>query len=133
MLAPGVETLVGVVQQGSFGPLVLFAMGGVTAELWRDRAFRSLPMTDLDARELVRSLRGSPLLFGYRGAPACDTAALEALVLRVAALAQDLPELAELDLNPVIASPAGAVAVDVKARLVPATLHPELSVRRLRG
>jgi acetyl coenzyme A synthetase (ADP forming)-like protein len=133
MLPPGVETLVGVVQEGSFGPLVLFAMGGVLAELWRDRAFRALPLTDLDARELVRSLRGSPLLFGYRGAPACDAAALEELVLRVAALAQDLPELVELDLNPVIASPAGAVAVDVKARLAPAVRRPELSVRRLRG
>ncbi len=133
MLAPGVEVLVGVVQEGSFGPLVLFALGGVTAELLRDRAFRSLPLSDLDAHELVRSLRGSPLLFGYRGAPACDVAALEDILLRVAALAEDLPELVELDLSPLIAGPAGAVAVDVKARLAPAPARPELSVRRLRG
>jgi acetyl coenzyme A synthetase (ADP forming)-like protein len=133
MLAPGVELLVGVVQEGSFGPLVLFALGGVAAELLRDRSFRSLPLTDLDARELVRSLRASPLLFGYRGAPACDVAALEDLVLRVAALAEDLPEMAELDLSPVIAGPSGAVAVDVKVRLAQAPARPELGVRRLRG
>ena len=97
----------------------------------RDTALRILPLTDLDARELVRSLRTSPLLFGYRGAAPVDVDALESVLLRVAQLAAAVPEIAELDANPVIVSADGAVAVDVKVRLapIPAAL-PE--VRRLR-
>jgi acyl-CoA synthetase (NDP forming) len=106
----------------------MFGSGGVTG----DRAFRALPLTDLDARELVRSIRGAPLLFGYRGAPPVDVAALEQLLLRIARLAEDVHELAEVDLNPVIVSPGGVSIVDVRLRLVPAAPHPELTVRRLR-
>ena len=69
MVPHGVETIVGVTQDPSFGPLVMFGLGGTTAELLGDRALRIVPITDVDAHELVRSLRGSPLLFGYRGAP----------------------------------------------------------------
>lgn len=119
MEAPALETIVGVVQDPGFGPLVMFGMGGVATELLADRAFRMLPLTDTDAKELVRSLRASPLLFGYRNTPLADVAALEQLILRVANMADNLPELVELDLNPVIVSSGGAVAVDVKARLAP--------------
>lgn len=115
----GVETIVGVVQDPGFGPLIMFGIGGVTTELIADRSFRIVPVTDTDARDLVRSLRSSPLLFGYRGSPATDVDAIEELILRVALLADDLPELAELDGNPVIVSPDGAVCVDVKARVGP--------------
>jgi len=131
MADPGVETIVGVVHDASFGPLVLFGMGGTTAELVRDTAMRVVPVTDIDAHDVVRALRTSPLLFGYRGAPLADVAALEQLLIRVGLLADALPQVAELDCNPVIVSPAGAVAVDVKLRLQHAPpLRPE--VRALR-
>ncbi len=131
MAASGVETIVGVVQDPLFGPLLMFGMGGTATELLGDRSFRILPVTDQDAAELVRSLRSSPLLFGYRGAAAGDTDALEALLQRVARLAAAVPEMAELDINPVIVSPEGVVAVDARilARSVPPGPPPEL--RRL--
>ena len=131
MAAPGVETIVGVVQDPLFGPLLMFGMGGTATELLGDRSFRILPVTDVDADELVRSLRSSPLLFGYRGAPMADVAALQDLLHRVAHLAGEVPEMAELDINPVIVSPNGAVAVDARilARPVPAGPPPDL--RRL--
>jgi len=120
MVEQGVETAIGVVSDPLFGPLVMFGLGGVASDLLADRAFRLLPLTVEDANAQVRSLRAAPLLFGYRGAPPCDVRALEDMLLRVAALADDLPEIAELDLNPVVATPAGAIAVDVKIRLIPA-------------
>jgi len=132
MVPPGVETIVGVVNDPLFGPLLMFGSGGTTAELLGDRSFRVLPLTDLDARDLVRSTRGSPLLFGYRGAAPCDVAALESLLLRVARLAENLPQVTEMDLNPVIVSATGAVAVDAKVRLTAWQVQPELGVRRLR-
>jgi acetyl coenzyme A synthetase (ADP forming)-like protein len=133
MAAPGVETIVGVTQDPSFGPLVLFGSGGVTAELLADRTLRLVPMTDMDAYEVVRSLRGSPLLFGYRGQPAVDVPALEDLLLRVARLADEIPEVSEMDLNPVIVSVNGAVAVDVKIRIRPADAALPPDLRRLRA
>jgi acetyl coenzyme A synthetase (ADP forming)-like protein len=120
MTEPGIETIVGVVHDPSFGPLVLFGMGGTAAELVRDTATRIVPVTDVDARELVRALRTSPLLFGYRGATPADVSSLEELIIRIGILADTLPQVAELDCNPVIVSPSGAVAVDVKVRLEPA-------------
>ena len=132
MADAGPEVIVGVVQDPSFGPLVMFGSGGTAVELLGDRVFRVLPLTDIDAYELVRSTRGSPLLFGYRGAPPADVASLEDLVLRVGRLVDDIPEIAELDLNPVIVSPNGAVAVDAKVRLAPWVPRPELALRRLR-
>jgi len=132
MADAGPEVIVGVVQDPSFGPLVMFGSGGTAVELLGDRAFRVLPLTDIDAYELVRATRGAPLLFGYRGAPPADVASLEDLVLRVGRLVDDIPEIAELDLNPVIVSPSGAVAVDAKVRLAPWVPHPELALRRLR-
>ena len=80
MVEPGIETIVGVTQDPSFGPLVLFGMGGVGAELVRDTALRLVPLTDVDAADLVRSLRSTPLLFGYRGAAPADVDALEDLL-----------------------------------------------------
>jgi acetyl coenzyme A synthetase (ADP forming)-like protein len=117
MADPGVETIVGAVQDRQFGPLVMFGLGGTAAELLGDRAFSLLPLTDIRAAELVRSLRTSALLLGYRGAPPVDTAALEQVLLRVAQLVTDLPAVAELDLNPVIAGSDGVVAVDARIRV----------------
>jgi acetyl coenzyme A synthetase (ADP forming)-like protein len=133
MVESGIETIVGVTQDPSFGPLVLFGMGGIGAELVRDTALRLLPLTDLDAADLVRELRSSQLLFGYRGTPATDVAALEDLLLRVGLLADEIPEVQELDCNPVVVRPDGVVAIDVKIHLVRTPAHPGAGIRRLRA
>jgi acetyl coenzyme A synthetase (ADP forming)-like protein len=132
MLPSGVETIVGITRDRSFGSLVLFGMGGFQAELMQDTALRILPLTDIDAHELVRTLRGSPLLFGYRNTPPMAVDALKDLLLRVGGLADAIPEIAELDCNPVIVSPIDAIAVDVKVRLAPPDPAPPPGVRRLR-
>jgi acetyl coenzyme A synthetase (ADP forming)-like protein len=132
MAVAGVETIVGVVNDELFGPLVMFGLGGVATDLLGDRAFRGAPLTDLDAAGLVRSLRTSPLLTGYRGAPPVDLDALEDVVLRAGRLAEEVPELAELDLNPVIATPKGSLVLDVKIRLTAPPRQPDPWLRRLR-
>jgi acyl-CoA synthetase (NDP forming) len=106
--APGVGTVVEIVDDPSFGALVSFGVGGVATDLLGDRAYRTLPLTDLDAHELVREPRAWPLLDGYRGSAPVDTAALEELLLRVARLGDDLPEVLSLTLEPVIVGPADA-------------------------
>ncbi|MCW2676880.1 MAG: Acetate--CoA ligase forming [Modestobacter sp.] len=106
--APGVATVVEIVDDPSFGALVSFGLGGVATDLLGDRAYRTLPLTDLDAAELVRSPRAWPLLDGYRGSAPADSAALEELLLRVAQLGDDLPEVLGLSLEPVIVGPADA-------------------------
>ncbi len=119
-MAPGgVELLVGVVHDPSFGPVVACGAGGTTAELLRDVAVRITPLTELDASELVRSLRTFPLLDGYRGAPRLDVRAVEDVLLRVSAMVERHPEIAELDLNPLIVATLGAYASDARVRVRP--------------
>ncbi len=132
MVGAGVEVIVGITHDPSFGALVLFGLGGVTAELLADRALHLVPVTDADAHDLVRSLRGSQLLLGYRGQPAVDLAALENLILRVGALADEIQEIAEMDLNPVVASAEGVLAIDVKIRVAPARAQVPADMRRMR-
>lgn len=132
MAEPGIETVVEVVQDELFGPLVAFGSGGIVGQLVNDLAFRALPLSDLDARELVTSVRAAPLLLGRLGASGADLAALEQLLLRVGRLVEDLPEVAELSLDPVIAAPGGASAAGVRVRLAPSEPHPERALRRLR-
>ncbi|HTX46495.1 MAG TPA: GNAT family N-acetyltransferase [Solirubrobacteraceae bacterium] len=127
MAEPGVEFLAGVVHDPSFGPLIAFGAGGTNAELLGDIALRITPLTDLEAAEMVRSLRSSPLLDGYRGAPRCDVAALERLLLALSALVEAHPEVAELDFNPVIAGPAGSVIADARIRVRRAAPEPPLA------
>jgi acetate---CoA ligase (ADP-forming) len=117
MIRGGAELLAGVVQDPVFGPLVAFGPGGVFAELIGEAAFRIAPLTDTDAIELVTSGKAGRLVAGFRGAPAADADALAALVLRLARLGDDLPAVAELDLNPVLALPDGCVAVDARVRV----------------
>jgi acyl-CoA synthetase (NDP forming) len=130
MVPGGVELLVGVVNDPSFGPVVALGAGGVAVELLKDVSVRLTPLTDRDAAEMVRSLATFPLLEGYRGAPAADAAALEDLLLRVGALAEAHPEVAELDLNPVKALPDGVVVVDARVRVEAAVPRPPLASRR---
>jgi acyl-CoA synthetase (NDP forming) len=129
----GVETVVGVVEDPSFGPLVMFGLGGKEAELFGDRIWSLVPMTAQDARELVRGLRSSPLLTGYRGSAPVDLEALSDLLSRVACLAEDLPEVVELSLNPVVASPGGVMALDARVRVAASVHEPPLMRRAMRS
>ena len=113
----GAELLAGTVQDPVFGPLVAFGPGGVLAELIGEAQFRLAPLTDLDAEELVHGGKAGRLVAGFRGAPPADDAALVDLLLRLSFLAADLPEVAELDLNPVLALPEGCLAVDARVRV----------------
>jgi acyl-CoA synthetase (NDP forming) len=130
MVAGGVELLVGVVHDPSFGPVLACGAGGTAVELLKDVAVRLTPLTDLDAAEMVRSLATFPLLDGYRGAPKADIGALEDLLLRVGALVEAHPEVAELDCNPVKVLPDGVVVVDARVRVEPATPPLPLAARR---
>jgi acyl-CoA synthetase (NDP forming)/GNAT superfamily N-acetyltransferase len=133
MVPTGVELVVGVAHDALFGSLVMVGLGGVHTDLLGDRAFRALPLTDQDAAAMWRELRAAPLVTGYRGTPAMDTDALEQLILKVAELAKDFPEVSELDLNPVVAVASGVAALDVKIKLAPATDEPDAYVRSLAG
>jgi len=113
----GVEVMISVLQEAVVGPLVLFGAGGAAADALADRAARLAPLTDSDADELIRSIRAAPLLLGRPGAPGVDLAALRDLLLRVSQLADDLPQIAELELSPVFARPDGVQAVDARIRL----------------
>ncbi|HEV7133626.1 MAG TPA: GNAT family N-acetyltransferase [Gaiellaceae bacterium] len=117
MVQGGAELLVGAVQDPIFGPLVAFGPGGVFAELIGQAQFRLAPLTDVDAHELVQTGKAGKLVAGFRGNPPADAAALADLLLRLSRLAEDLPEVSELDLNPVLALPNGCVAVDARVRL----------------
>jgi acetyl coenzyme A synthetase (ADP forming)-like protein len=117
-MAPGgVELIVGVVHDPSFGPVLACGAGGTTAELIKDIAVRITPISGAEAGQMLRALRTFPLLDGYRGAPPCDTGAIEDVLLRVSAMVEAHPEIAELDCNPVIALPEGAVIVDARVRV----------------
>jgi acetyl coenzyme A synthetase (ADP forming)-like protein len=126
MVEGGAELLAGVVQDPTFGPLVAFGPGGVFAELIGGAAFRIAPLTDRDAEELVHSGKAAALVHGFRGAAPADAGALGDLLHRLSALALDLPEIAELDLNPVIARPNGCLVVDARVRLRRSAARPRL-------
>lgn len=130
MATPGVELLVGAVADPTFGPVVAVAAGGTTAELLGDTALRLTPLTDRDAHDVVRELRTFPLLDGYRGAPRADVDAVEQTLLRLSALMEAHHEIAEIECNPLIVSPDGAIAVDARARVEQASPRaPEPSLR----
>jgi acetyl coenzyme A synthetase (ADP forming)-like protein len=121
----GVEMVAEAVLDPIFGPLVAFGTGGRVGQLMGDRAFRALPLTDVDARELIASIRGAPLLRGT------DLGALEELLLRVGRLVEDLPELADLVLDPLIVARSGVWAGGVRAHLSPWEPRPERALRRI--
>ena len=131
MLTGGVEVMIGVVQEPVFGPLVVFGSGGRATETQGDHVTQLTPLTDADADEMLRTVRAAPLLFGRRGLPPVDTAALTDALLRVSRLADDLPEVSDLDLNPVIARQDGVWCVNVRVRISPAEPRDPF-LRRLR-
>ncbi len=112
----GVEVQISVLQEQVFGPLVLFGLAGAAADVLADRAARLAPLTESDADDLIRSVRAAPLLLGHSGAPA-DLASLRDILLRVSQLADDLPQVAELELSPVVTRPDGVLAVDGRVRI----------------
>lgn len=118
MVRGGIETIVGVTQDPLFGPLMMFGLGGIYAELLNDVAFRLHPLTDLDARELISSIKMARLFHGFRGAPVSDIEALENLLLRLSALVEDIPQISELDFNPVKVMPQGEGYWIVDARIL---------------
>jgi len=115
----GVEMLVGITTDPTLGPLLVAGIGGVAVELYKDVSFRVTPVTDVDAAEMLDQLRGRALLDGFRGTPPADRAALVDVLQRISALVELVPEIVELDLNPVIVFErgAGAIAVDARMRL----------------
>ena len=113
----GVEMIVGVSHDPAFGPLVMAGLGGTTVEVVGDVALRITPLSDVDVDEMLRSLRSYRLLTGYRRSPPLDVAAFAELLHRVSAMVEDIPEIAELDLNPVFVREHGAVVADVRIRL----------------
>jgi acyl-CoA synthetase (NDP forming)/L-amino acid N-acyltransferase YncA len=133
MASGQVELVAGIAHDPLFGSLVMTGLGGVHTELFADRAFTLVPMTDQDASRMWRSLRAAPLLTGYRGSPPVDTGAVEDLLLRLGRLADDLPEVAELDLNPILVSASGAMVVDAKLRLAAVGTEPDATLRHLRS
>lgn len=130
--AVGVPARIVAMEDPSFGAVVSFGLADETAALLDDRAYRLAPLTDVEAAELVRAIRTAPLLLGHRGAEPVDVPALEDLLLRVARLGDDLPEVARLELNPIAAAPGGAAVHGVSLRLErPVGPRPERAARRL--
>jgi len=118
MVTEGIEVIVGVTQDPSFGPIIMFGLGGIYAELMKDVAVRLHPLTDVDAHELVDSIKMAKLFEGSRGAAPSDTQSLEDLLLRLSALVEDIPQIAELDLNPVKVMERGKGYWVVDARIM---------------
>ena len=114
MVKGGRETIIGVAHDPTFGPLIMFGLGGIYVEVLKDVAFRLHPLSDIDAAEMVRSIKSYPLLKGVRGEPPADIEAIKSALMRVSALVGDFHEIQELDINPfmVMAQGEGAYAVD---------------------
>jgi acyl-CoA synthetase (NDP forming) len=124
MVTGGVEMLLGVVDDSTFGHVLACATGGTMTEILADRQLRLHPLTDLDAADMVAGLRGAPLLKGYRGSVPVDERALVQSLLRLSALVDLCPEIRELDINPLIVLPVGVSAIDVRVRIGERTLGP---------
>ena len=118
MLSGGVEVMIGMTRDPLFGPLIAFGLGGIHVEVLRDVQFRVTPLTNRDATEMVQGINGYRLLQGYRGQPAADIKAIEEVLLRVSCLVEEIPEITELDLNPIFALPGGKGCKIVDARIL---------------
>ena len=123
MAAPGVEVIVGMSRDATFGPVLMFGLGGVLVEVLKDVTFRIVPLSQRDAREMIHDIQGFPVLAGYRGAAPADLEALQHILLTLSAFAAQTPEIKEIDLNPIYAYAQGALAVDARVLLeeVPAS------------
>jgi acyl-CoA synthetase (NDP forming) len=114
MAATGTEVIIGMSKDPQFGPVLMFGLGGIFVEVLKDVAFRIVPLEPKDARQMIREIKGFPVLEGVRGQPPADLAALEKLIMQVSEFVEAHPEIEELDLNPVFAYKDGALAVDAR-------------------
>ena len=133
MVRAGTELIVGSVHDAQCGPMVMLGAGGVLTDVLGDRSFGLAPMTAGQADDLIDGLRSARLLDGYRGAPVVSRDAIQDILVRVGTLVDDLPEIAELDLNPLVCRADGVTIVDARVRIAPAPVHPDPLVRQLRG
>jgi len=117
MARPGVEVIVGMSKDAQFGPVLMFGLGGILVEILKDVSFRIVPLVKRDAAEMIKEIKGYPLLEGYRGQEPVDVANLEDMILKVSDFVEKNPEIKELDLNPIFAYKDGAVAVDARVVL----------------
>jgi acyl-CoA synthetase (NDP forming) len=117
MAREGTEVIIGMSKDAQFGPVIMFGLGGILVEILKDVSFRIVPLAKRDAREMIREIKGYPLLEGYRGREPVDVANLEDLILKVSSFVEQHPEIKELDLNPIFAYKDGAVAVDARVVL----------------
>ena len=117
MARTGVEVIIGMSKDAQFGPVLMFGLGGILVEILKDVSFRIVPLVKRDAAEMIREIKGYPLLEGYRGQEPVDVANLENLILKVSDFVEKNPDIKELDLNPVFAYKDGAVAVDARVVL----------------
>ena len=117
MARPGVEVIIGMSQDAQFGPVLMFGLGGILVEVLKDVSFRIVPLEKRDAAEMIREIKGYPVLEGYRGREKVDIAYLEDMLLKVSNFVEKNPEIKELDLNPVFAYSDGAIAVDARVIL----------------
>ncbi len=131
MAPTGVATRLATVEDPLFGPVVSFGLGGVATDLLGDRSYGVPPLTDSDLATLVRGVRAAPLLLGHGGSTPVDVAALEDLLARLARLADDVPEVADLELNPVVAAPGGAAVLAATGRLAHPAVRAERGARAL--
>ena len=114
MAPPGVEVIVGMSKDAQFGPVLMFGLGGILVEVLKDVSFRIVPVTERDAREMIKEIKGYPVLQGYRGQKAASIPALEQLIVKVSQFVEKNPQIKELDLNPIFAYPDKVVAVDAR-------------------
>lgn len=117
MAEPGLEVIIGMSKDATFGPVLMFGLGGVLVEVLKDVAFRIVPLSQQDAAEMLRDIKGFAMLTGYRGNPAADLEALQHVLLTLSAFVADHPEIKEIDLNPIYAYAQGALAVDARVIL----------------
>jgi acyl-CoA synthetase (NDP forming) len=114
MAPPGVEVIVGMSKDAQFGPVLMFGLGGILVEVLKDVSFRIVPVTEKDAQEMIKEIKGYPVLQGYRGQKPASIPALEQLIVKVSQFVEKNPQIKELDLNPIFAYPDKAVAVDAR-------------------
>jgi acyl-CoA synthetase (NDP forming) len=114
MARPGIEIIVGTFKDAQFGPVIMFGLGGIFVEVLKDVSFRIVPIARRDASEMIKEIKGFPLLKGYRGTEPAHLPSLENILMKVSDFVEQTPEIKEIDLNPVIAYKDSAIAVDAR-------------------
>lgn len=117
MARPGIEVIIGMSKDQQFGPVLMFGLGGILVEVLKDVSFRIVPLTKRDAREMIKEIKGYPILQGYRGHEPANIEMLEDILLKVSEFVEKLPDIKELDINPIFAYKDGALALDARVIL----------------